>query len=329
MKDNEIKTEEVTVVENTPQQLLTLAINKGVDVAQLEKLMELQERWQKSEAEKQFNLAMAAFQKECPVIEKKSVVKDKGGKPRYKFAQISDIIEQTKDLISKNNLFYDFTTEDMNEFMRIICTVTHSSGHSKSTTFKIPIGKEDYMSDVQKYGARLTFGKRYAFCNAFGIITGDEDNDAVEEKVDNQECRTEPVPPTNGKVTPNKQADKDTRPWLSEVAYEKACTRISAGDIELLPKILIANQVLPKHLEELKKLHEFSLTLKNGPPKGSGAIKVYSEEEKTAAHNALLLCESSEEIEEQYKRHAEYHGLEWYETDFHSTKSSLLNQKKK
>jgi len=133
--------------------------------------------------------------------------------------------------------------------------------------------------------------------------------------------------PTNGKVTPNKEADRDNRPWLSEVAYEKACARISAGDIELLPKILIANQVLPKHLEELKKLHEFSVTLKNGP--ATEAVKVFSEEEKTAAHNALLLCESSEEIEEQYKRHAEYHGLGWYETDFHSTKSSLLNQKKK
>ena len=40
------------------------------------------------------------------------------------------------------------------------------------------------MSDVQKYGARSTFAKRYAFCNAFGIMTGDDDTDGntIEEE---------------------------------------------------------------------------------------------------------------------------------------------------
>jgi hypothetical protein len=36
------------------------------------------------------------------------------------------------------------------------------------------------MTDTQKYGARNTFAKRYAFMNALGILTGDEDTDARE-----------------------------------------------------------------------------------------------------------------------------------------------------
>jgi hypothetical protein len=31
----------------------------------------------------------------------------------------------------------------------------------------------------QDYASALTFAKRYAFCNAFGIMTGDADTDAV------------------------------------------------------------------------------------------------------------------------------------------------------
>jgi ERF superfamily. len=35
------------------------------------------------------------------------------------------------------------------------------------------------MSDTQHVAAALTFAKRYAFTNAFGIMTGDDDNDAA------------------------------------------------------------------------------------------------------------------------------------------------------
>jgi hypothetical protein len=38
-----------------------------------------------------------------------------------------------------------------------------------------------FATDVQKYGARVTFAKRYAFCNALGILTGDEDIDSKED----------------------------------------------------------------------------------------------------------------------------------------------------
>ena len=33
------------------------------------------------------------------------------------------------------------------------------------------------MSPMQSFGAAMTFAKRYAFCNAFGILTADEDRD--------------------------------------------------------------------------------------------------------------------------------------------------------
>src|ERR1017187_6114878 len=188
MENNTAQLQKVEIKTN-PAYLLQLAIEKGVDVQQLEKLLALQERWQKTQAEKEFNLAMSNFQKNCPVIKKKNAVKGKDGKERYKFAKIGDIVAQTKDEISANKLFYDFKTEDSKEFMKIICTVTHEAGHSKSTDFTIPIGTEDYMTDVQKYGARLSFGKRYAFCNAFGITTGDNDTDSIETEkpTDDQE----------------------------------------------------------------------------------------------------------------------------------------------
>ncbi len=59
------------------------------------------------------------------------------------------------------------------------CKITHILGHSETSTFEAPIDKDSYMSAPQQYAAASTFAKRYAFCNALGILTGDEDNDAV------------------------------------------------------------------------------------------------------------------------------------------------------
>ena len=183
MNNNETKAvAKIDSASPSPTDLLQLAIEKDVDIEKLSKLMDLQERWLKANIEKKFNLAMANFQKNCPIIEKKQAVKNKSGEVRYKFAPIGEIIRQVKTLLADNKLFYDFTTEDSEGFLKVICTATHESGHCKQAAFKIPIGKEDYMSDVQKYGARLTFAKRYAFCNAFGITTAETDTDAQQPK---------------------------------------------------------------------------------------------------------------------------------------------------
>lgn len=206
------KTKAVVKTDNSiPANLIALALKQKAPVEQLEKLLAMQERWEKTKAEKEFNLAMASFQKECPVIEKKKIVKNKTGQERYRFAPIGDIIRQVKNLLAKHKFFYNFTKEDSEGFLTAICTATHESGHSKQSSFKVPIGKEDYMSDVQKYGARRTFANRYAFCDVFGITTADAD-------VDGQESGKE----TPIKLTKEASSDLLTKAKIIIDEYEKA-----------------------------------------------------------------------------------------------------------
>src|SRR5262249_52436437 len=46
---------------------------------------------------------------------------------------------------------------------------------------EVGCGWRAIMSQTQVVAAALTFAKRYAFCNAFGILTGNEDTDAQPE----------------------------------------------------------------------------------------------------------------------------------------------------
>lgn len=177
-ESKQIIIQQTGVVNFDIEKLISQAVTVGTSVEGLERLLamrrELKAEWAKGE----FNRALAKAQSEFPVIQKRKSVYEKDGKTsRYKYAPIDDIVEQVRNPLVDNGLSYTFDELKDATFTQILCKITHVSGHSEVTTFKIPIGTEAYMSDVQKYGARMTFGKRYAFCNALGIMTGDEDND--------------------------------------------------------------------------------------------------------------------------------------------------------
>lgn len=234
---------EAEIVAVNPMQLLAMATKMGADVDKLEKLMALQERWEANEAKKLFVAAMAKFQSECPVIEKtKKVMEKDGQRVRYRYAPLESIIEQVKKPLADNGLSYAFDEDKDNEYTKVICIVTHTAGHSEKTAFKIPIGTEQFMSDVQKHGARMTFGKRYAFCNAFGILTGDEDTDGQNtdlEKSQNKDERFEKAKEMIAKTTDMKALNDYLKTLQKSNRYEPekiqeliAMTQLRISEIE-------------------------------------------------------------------------------------------------
>ncbi|OGG65155.1 hypothetical protein A2Z56_02590 [Candidatus Kaiserbacteria bacterium RIFCSPHIGHO2_12_45_16] len=168
--------------DNSIEGFISQAIERGLPVETIERFLAMRKEFRADQAREAFVMAMAQFQKDCPVIAKTKVVTDKDNKPRYKFAPLDSIVLQVKKPLGDNSLAYGFREERSqdNKSLTVICTITHSMGHSEESSFTVEIGTESFMSDTQKYGARNTFAKRYAFMNALGILTGDEDTDARE-----------------------------------------------------------------------------------------------------------------------------------------------------
>ena len=124
-------------------------------------------------AKEQFDEAMAKLQSEMPIIEKKKDVDNK-----YKYATIDSIVSQTREFISKNGFSYITKLEFTTTNVKAICIVKHVAGHSESSEMDVPlVTKTNIMSGAQQTAATATFAKRYAFLNAFGIMTGDEDKE--------------------------------------------------------------------------------------------------------------------------------------------------------
>lgn len=162
----------------TIEGLLALAIERGTPIDVMERLLAMSREVKADRAKEAYITAMSAFQAECPVI-----VKSKSGpNDSYRYAPLDRIVATVGPLLGKHGLSYSFDTRDDDNAgeIVIVCIVTHIAGHSESKHCRFPLLKgTSMMSAPQVYAATLTYGKRYTFCNALGILTGDTDTDSV------------------------------------------------------------------------------------------------------------------------------------------------------
>ena len=187
------KTTAIAVVKETSvSEFISQAIAQNLPVETMERLFALRERVKAESAREAFIGAMAKFQSECPVIVKTKEVYTKSGGKAYAYAPIESIVSQVKDALASNGFSYSTNMEMLETGVKVTIKVQHVLGHSELTEMTVPLGsKTAVMSDSQVVAAASTFAKRYAFLNAFGILTGDEDNDGA--KVGNDEVAPAPV----------------------------------------------------------------------------------------------------------------------------------------
>ena len=171
----------IQVQDNQVDVLITQAINKNVPVETLERLLTMRERWMADKARDAYFKSMTEFQYECPIIKKTRKIYNKTGTFLYAYAPLDSIIYQVRHIMYKYGLSYAMITVPDTEYAIVSCIVRHIQGHEEvSPPVRYPLGnKTDIMSATQHYAAALTFAKRYAFCDAFGIMTGNTDTDAV------------------------------------------------------------------------------------------------------------------------------------------------------
>lgn len=202
----------------TVEFLIDKAIEKGLTVETMKEFLAMRRELKAEAAKERFDSAMAAFQGECPVIEKTKAAKDRNQKTMYSYAPLDSIVEQVGALIGKHGLSYAFKVENPPNAVKVTCIVKHRDGHSEESTMETALAtRTDIMSAPQQIAATVTFNKRYAFCNAFGIMTGDED-------VDGKDI----VPPGQPLATEAQKAEIDKLAELAGLTKQELCNRFRA-----------------------------------------------------------------------------------------------------
>ena len=165
-----------------PMQLMQMAIENNGAVEQLEKLMELQERWEAKQAKESYFVALASFQSEMPVIEKKKEVYYQSKKPgvpptAYKYAPLDDIMMQIRPFLERHGLSVRWEQSQEGNSICVTCIVTHVGGHSERVWLSGVADQSGNKNNIQATASTVTYLRRYTVTGALGIATADEDFD--------------------------------------------------------------------------------------------------------------------------------------------------------
>lgn len=163
--------------------LLEMAISNGTDMAQLEKLLELKEKYDREEARKAFTAALAAFKSEEISIKKDRTVgfnsNDGSQQINYSHASLGNIIKTATPVMSRHGLSARWLTEQGEGGVTVTCILTHKDGHSESTKLFAAPDNSGKKNAIQQVASTITYLERYTFLAITGLAVEEQDDDGA------------------------------------------------------------------------------------------------------------------------------------------------------
>lgn len=168
----------LTTQETSPASMMMTAIAQGLDLSKVEKAMELQAVWEKRQAEKAYNKAIADFKANPPEIVKESQVNfdSAKGKVNYKYASLANVIEKVTPELSKYGLTISWRTAQ-NGKISVTCRISHEFGHYEETSLCADADSSGSKNAIQAIGSTITYMQRYTALALLGLACSDQDDD--------------------------------------------------------------------------------------------------------------------------------------------------------
>jgi len=225
---------ELAPVSAAPPSVLNIieraARDESVDVAKLEKLLEMQERVDARQNQQAFNRAMSEAQSEMM-----QVVRD-GDNPhsRSKYARLEAIDKAIRPIYTSHgfSVRYRGGEPSIPGGVKVICVVSHAQGHTEEFPLEAPadsVGSKGVTNKpmVQAVGSTVTYLRRYALMMAFNVtLTNDPDDDDGEatrgRSASHQQHSSVPAAPWSAwlnDVTDTLAAEPDGAKWLAVLKH--------------------------------------------------------------------------------------------------------------
>ena len=155
----------------TPADMLKIAVDQGADLDKLEKLMDLQHRWEADQARKAFNEAVANFKANAPRL-----VKATAGN-FGKYADLDSITSKLTPALAKWGLSHSWSMAQEGERVTVTCRLAHVGGHSEEVSLSAPPDTGPGRNAIQALKSSTTYLCRITLLGVTGMSTGVRDDD--------------------------------------------------------------------------------------------------------------------------------------------------------
>jgi hypothetical protein len=161
----------------TPAMLLQIAVERGADLAYVEKLMQLQERYESNEARKAYSAAFSAFKSLAVTIIKNKEV-TAGPLSGKSYAELHAVVNAVTPALSQNGLSASWRiTKDDKDWIEVTCSLSHVMGHSESVSMGGPPDASGAKNGIQARASTVSYLERYTIKAILGLAEQDKDND--------------------------------------------------------------------------------------------------------------------------------------------------------
>jgi ERF superfamily len=177
-----------------PMRIIELAVQRGSSVDELERLMALQERFEKNQAEKAFYDALSRFKEMGIAVSKDGTVDyTPSGKPRtfYKHATLANVCNTIGPALSACGLSWRWETKrepahEGADKIIVTCILSHVLGHSERTELYAFPDASGSKNSIQAIGSTVKYLQRYTLMAATGTSDTDDDDGLGADAPDNE-----------------------------------------------------------------------------------------------------------------------------------------------
>lgn len=177
----------------SPMVLIEKAVAAG-NLDMVEKLMTLQERWDKNRARKAFDAAIAAAKVEIPVILKNRTVDftgKTGVRTHYRHEDLGEIARTIDPILGRHGLSYRFrTSSSVGEPVVVTCVLSHAEGHYEENSLTGPRDESGNKNPHQAIASAVTLLQRYTLKASLGLAAADDDAGQAAGNIDEPEYIT-------------------------------------------------------------------------------------------------------------------------------------------
>jgi hypothetical protein len=178
----------LAVTDNSPAGMMMAALQSGASLDHIEKMMDLQLRWEKREAEKAFRVDFAAFRGANIIIPKSKYV-DRGRAGSFHQAEYDEVCRRISPALSEHGLSFrhdqkfgsrKWTTDGVESdvpWVYVTCYLEHKSGHAETLTLEGPPGDLSANTATQNMQVTASYLKRQSLLAITGTATGGEDDE--------------------------------------------------------------------------------------------------------------------------------------------------------
>lgn len=170
------------------------AMDSGRGIEQLDRLLDLQLKWDAEQARRAWVAAMAAFKADPIVIEKRKLVEfttRDGDTTSYRHATLADVVDAVVAGMGRHGLSHRWDVKQETGQVAVTCTVTHRDGHSESVTMQAAPDASGKKNSIQQVASAVTYLQRYTLMAATGVAAKDMDDDGRHADVEDEEAITD------------------------------------------------------------------------------------------------------------------------------------------